>query len=318
MVDCLSRRALPDSMSRSLVLEGILPLVPLPVSSETGKIDLSGLPALIEFALGIGVSGLQAPGHLSEFLKLSDADRSKIIRAAVEIVDGHALLIAPVYHLSPDLAAAAAQQYAALGADVIAFTIPRPALVSNDDVLAYCQTICRAVSVPVLIQDRNPTGPTVGLDFCQRMLETCPNFQYLRLEEPLMYQVAGKIAGILAGVNKAVRILEGWHGLYMLDLLPYGISGGMVNLGIAGILARVWTLARLNEHDKAMDLFERALPQMLFGLQNQEMSLYLEKRLLVKRGVLSNAAVQPISFSPPAELVARGDFLNRRVARILE
>lgn len=305
-------------MPRSFSLEGIVPLVPLPVADATREIHYSELPALLEFALGMGVAGLQVPGHLNEFLKLSDADRSKIIRAAVEIVDGRSPVIAPVYHYSPDLAAAAAQQYADLGADVIAFTIPRPALVSNDDVLAYCRTVCRAVNVPVLIQDRNPTGPTVGPDFCQRMLETCPNFRYLKLEEPLMYQVAGKLVALRAATNNAIQIFEGWHGLYTLDLLPYGISGVMPNLGVADILARVWALARGDESEQAADIFERVLPQMLFGLQNAEMYVYLDKRLLVERGILSEAAMQPISFSPPAELVARGDFLNRRVARILE
>lgn len=305
-------------MPGSFSLEGIVPLVPLPVTDATREIEYSNLAALFEFALGMGVSGLQVPGHLNEYLKLSDADRSRIIRAAVETVDGRALLIAPVYHYSPGLAAAAAQQYADLGADVIAFTIPRPALVSNDDVLTYCQAICRAVSVPVLIQDRNPTGPTVGPDFCQRMLETCPNFRYLKLEEPLMYQVAGKLVALRTATNNAIQILEGWHGLYTLDLMPYGISGVMPNLGIADILGRVWMLARDNEPEQAADLFERIVPQMLFGLQNPEMYVYLDKRLLVERGILSEAAMQPISFSPTAELVARGDFLNRRVARILE
>ena len=305
-------------MPRSLTLEGIIPLVPLPVDAETREIQYSTLPALLEFALGMGVTGLQVPGHLSEYLKLSDADRTNIIRVAVETVNGRSRLIAPVYHYSPDRAAATAQEYAALGVDVIAFTIPRPALVSNDDVLAYCRTICRAVNVPVLIQDRNPTGPTVGPDFCQRMLETCPNFRYLKLEEPLMYQVAGKLVALRAATNNAIQLFEGWHGLYTLDLMPYGISGVMTNLGIADILGRVWTLARQNEPDKAADLFERVLPQMLFGLQNPEMYVYLDKRLLVERGVMREAAMQPISFSPSAELISRGDFLNRRVAHILE
>lgn len=305
-------------MPRSLILEGIIPLVPLPVGAGTREIQYAGLPALLDFALGMGVSGLQVPGHLNEFLKLPDADRTNLIRAAVEIVDGRALIVAPVYSYSPDLAAAAAQQYAALGVDVIAFTIPRPALVGNDDVLAYCRTICQAVTVPVLIQDQNPTGPTVGPDFCQRMLETCPNFQYLQLKEPLMYQVAAKLVAIRAATNNAIRLLEGWHGLYTLDLMPYGISGVMPNLGVADILARVWALAGQNEPDRAVDLFERVLPQMLFGLQNPEMYVFLDKRLLVERGVMADAVMQPISFSPSAELIARGDFLNRRVAHILE
>jgi 4-hydroxy-tetrahydrodipicolinate synthase len=92
----------------------------------------------------------------------------------------------------------------------------------------------------------------------------------------------------------------------------------MPNLGIADVLAQVWTLAVQNHPDQAADLFERVLPQMLFGLQNPEMYLLFEKRLLVERGVLSDSTMLPISFSPSAELVARGDFLNRRVAAILE
>ncbi len=131
-----------------------------------------------------------------------------------------------------------------------------------------------------------------------------------------MYQVAGKIATIRALTGDALQIFEGWHGLYTLDLLPYGISGVMPNLGIADLMARVWALGQ-DAPDQAVVLFERVLPQMVFGLQNSEMYLFLEKRLLVERGVLKHDGMLALSFSPSPELVKRGDFLNRRVAHIL-
>jgi hypothetical protein len=44
-----------------------------------------------------------------------------------------------------------------------------------------------------------------------------PNFKYLKLEEPLMID---KLVSIVDTVGDRVGVLEGWGGLYMLELIP--------------------------------------------------------------------------------------------------
>src|SRR5262249_39113682 len=86
----------------------------------------------------------------------------------------------------------------------------------------------------VLIQDFNPGGPTVNADFARALVQDCPNFRYLKLEEPLM---APKVRAIREATGDQVGVLEGWGGMYMLDLIPAGICGVMPGLGRGGPVA---------------------------------------------------------------------------------
>jgi 4-hydroxy-tetrahydrodipicolinate synthase len=186
--------------------------------------------------------------------------------------------------------------------------------VTTDDLLDYCMTVCRAVTLPILIQDFNPGGPTIDGSFCARLLDSCPNFQYVKLEEPLM---GTKVTSIRNATADQVAVLEGWGGMYLLDLVPFGIRGSMPGLGPADLLARVWRLSQQGQVAAALDVFERVLPQLVFGLQNLELFLHLEKRLLVDRGVLPNAVVRRATYTPAPEVLEYGCLLNRRVLATL-
>ena len=58
---------------------------------------------------------------------------------------------------------------------------PRNFGYTEADLLDFARTVGQAVGVPLLIQDWNPTGPTVGGEFCARLREACPNFRYIKL-----------------------------------------------------------------------------------------------------------------------------------------
>ena len=83
------------------------------------------------------------------------------------------------------------------------------------------------MKTPVLIQDFNPGGVTIGPDFCRRLVELCPNFRYAKLEEPMM---ASKVLAVREATEDRVGVLEGWGGLYMMDLIGVGICGVMPGL----------------------------------------------------------------------------------------
>ena len=92
---------------------------------------------------------------------------------------------------------------------MISVAIPRTFALSDDDLLRYLETILNGVSVPCLVQDFNPGGPTVTIDFVVRLLSKCPNLRYLKLEESLCAQ---KITSISQATQDRVNILEGWGG----------------------------------------------------------------------------------------------------------
>ena len=106
--------------------------------------------------------------------------------------------------------------------------------------------------------------------------------------------------------------------MYALELLPYGICGLMPGLAAADLLARIWQSGKEGEEEEALDLFQMLLPQLVFSLQNMELFLHIEKRLLVDRGLLTEPTVRSPTFTPGEQLLAYGETLNKRVLKALD
>ena len=291
-------------------LRGVVPIIPTPFHPDSEEVNSAAIGPLIDFAIEAGAAGICLPAYASEFYKLTEAERSGLVEAAVSHAAGRIPVLAQSNHPSAKVACAIARANAQRGADIISFAVPRIFALGSEDLLRYCAAICDAVDIPVLIQDFNPGGPTIGADFCRRLADACPNFQYVKLEEALM---EAKVTAIREATDDRVGVLEGWGGLYMLELYPYGLCGIMPGLGVADLLAHIWRRAEAGDSDGAMDIFEKICPQLMFSLQNMEMFLHVEKRLLVQRGLLADATVRQATLSPSPELLAYGDFLNGRV-----
>jgi 4-hydroxy-tetrahydrodipicolinate synthase len=103
----------------------------------------------------------------------------------------------------------------------------------------------------------------------------------------------------------------------MMELIPAGICGVMPGLAMADLLNRVFDLRRSGDSGAAFRLFEPVLPQIVFSLQNLELFLYCEKRLLQARGVLANARARNASLSPDPATVRYVDELNERILQVL-
>jgi 4-hydroxy-tetrahydrodipicolinate synthase len=282
---------------------------------ESERIDEDSLRRMVEFAVARGLGAICLPAYASEFYKLSEQERVRVVQVAASQAAGRTLVVAQSNHASSRVALSMAQAHVENGADLIGVALPRQFALADDDLLRYLTPILDGVDVPCLVQDFNPGGPTVGVDFVVRLRAECPNFRYLKLEEPLL---AAKVSAIREATKDEIGILEGWGGLYMMELIPAGICGVMPGLAIADILNRVFDLRRGNMIVEAVQLFEKVLPQIVFSLQNMELFLYCEKRLLQARGLLSNARCRNAGFTPDRYAVDYVNELNDRILREIE
>ncbi len=293
---------------------GVVPIVPIPFD-DTEEIDVAALQQLIEFAVSCGVGAVCLPAYGSEFYKLTDLEKLEVVRIAVEQAAGRLAVIAQCNHASSRVALAMARANVAAGANLISVAIPRTFALNDDDLLRYLEPILNGVDVPCLVQDFNPGGPTVTVDFVGQLLSKCPNLRYLKLEESLCAQ---KIASIFQATQDRVKVLEGWGGLYLMELIPAGICGLMPGLGMADVLNRIFFLRQNGESEKAFDLYGRILPHIVFSLQNLELYLYMEKRLLQLRGVLSNAHCRSANHTPDPATRRYIEELSERVLQTVE
>lgn len=297
-------------------IDGVVPVIPTPFR-EDESIDYDALASCVRFAAQCGVSAVCLPAYGSEFYKLSEAERVEVVETAVRAAEGRVRVIAQSNHPASLHAARIARANQERGASLISFALPRLFELPEDDLLAYARVICSAVDAPVLIQDFNPGGGSIGADFCRRLVDACPNFRYTKLEEPLL---ARKVLAIRQATDDRVGVLEGWGALYVMELIGLGICGTMPGLGMADLLQDVWRLVTAGAEAEAWSLYEKLVPQIVFSLQNFELFAWLDKDLLARRGVIPAASAQVRSgtYRPDEHTWRHGQKLNARLVEVAE
>lgn len=293
-------------------IDGVVPIIPTPFTPQ-GKLDIPAMGSLLEFAVRGNACAVCLPAYASEFYKLSDGERRELPLTALEYLRGRLPVIAQVNHVSVAQVREVASELERAGVSAISVAVPRLFGMPEADLLRYFSTILGALSIPVVIQDFNPGGATVSVEFTKSLHRQHPNFAYLKLEEPLM---AGRVCAILDATSGGVGVLDGWGGTYLMELIDAGISGVMPALGVSDILQVVWKLARAGQKEAAFRVFQGVLPQILYSLQNLEFFHHAEKSLLVQRGVLAHAFVRDATLTVHPVDRAHLDFLNRKIVEL--
>ena len=290
-------------------INGVLPVVPTPFAHD-GDLEWAALDGLLEFAIKARVCGVCLPAYASEFYKLRDSERRELVSRAIGILHGRLPLVAQVNHVSTAYVAETARDLECAGAAAIAVAVPRVFSLPERDLLRYFDRILQAITVPLIIQDFNPGGTTLSLEFVKSLSREHQHFRYLKLEEPMM---AGRVRSITEKTNGAVGVIDGWGGTYMLELIDAGICGAMPGLAVSDLLQIVWCRARSGNKDAAYELFQGILPQITYSLQSLEFFHHAEKALLVARGVLSGPKVRDATPTVHAIDRAHINFLNQKI-----
>lgn len=300
---------------KNVHLEGVVPIVPTPFK-ENEEIDEDALRSLIDFAVNAGIKAVCLPAYASEFYKLTDEEKLRVVKIAVEHAAGRLHIVAQSNHAALKVAVRLAQANVKAGADVISLAVPRIFSLPEDALKKYLGEFLKSVpDTPVLIQDFNPGGSSISPAFIKNLMNENPNFKYLKLEEPLC---APKFEDIIKTTDGRIGLFEGWGGLYMLELIPVGIVGVMPGLAVSDILQKVFLLRKTGEHQKAFDLFEKVMPQIFFSLQNMELFHYAEKELLMARGVLKNSVARQAAYIPDASSKNYIRELNQRIVALTQ
>ena len=293
------------------MLQGVVPVVPTPFFPDE-SIDVSSLHRVVDWIAGRGLGGMCLPAYGSEFYKLSEAERDQVITVAVEANNGRLPVVAQANHGSARVVVELAKRYQELGADVIPFALPRQFGISTKELLDYCGTIASATPLPILIQDFNPGGPTIDSEFVAALNRQHSNFRYVKLEDPMMVDT---VTAIRDQLGDQVLVLEGWGGLYMLEGIAAGIDGIMPGAAIADLLDMVFADAHSGDPTRAHDLFGSLLPYINFSLQNFELFLRMEKRVLLRRGLIESPTVRSPSHTLSSTESEYVDFLIAQLER---
>ncbi len=302
------------SKANEIRINGIVPIIPTPFSVDE-QVDWTSFGRLIEFACAAGACAMCLPAYASEFYKLSEHERLRVVAEAVRHTAGRIPVFAQVNYISSTQAVETAREAQKIGASAIATAVPRMLALGEPDLYRYFDRLLCSIDIPLLIQDVNPSGPTVSARFVSELHRAHPHFRWIKLEEPMM---SSKVTAILEAANGEVGVLEGWGGMYMLDLIPAGICGVIPGLAVSDLLAKVFQLATQGDRLGAYKIHEAILPQIVLSLQHMELFHHAEKRLLVARGILQEAVVRELTLRLDRHTDDRISFLNGQILALLD
>ena len=294
-------------------IDGVVPIIPTPFHADD-EVAYEEFGGLIDFAVAAGACAVCLPAYASEFYKLSEEERADVVEAAVTRSAGRIPVIAQVNSPSLKLAIAGAHRARKLGASAMCSAVPRIFGTSEDALFAYFDALLSEADLPFVLQDFNPSGPSVSVAFVERLHKAHPHFRYIKLEEPSM---AAKIAAIRDATGGGVQVLEGWGGMYTLELAEAGVAGVVPGLALTDLLVRIFRLAKTGQREEALPLFQGILPQIVYSLQNMELFHHAEKRLLRARGLLSSTRVRPLAWQLSTHDEAQIQLLNRDILSLL-
>ena len=265
-------------------LRGAIPVLAAPYN-EDESIDEDGLRKQTDFAIGKGAAAVCVPGFGTEFYKLSDPERYRV----AEVVLEHTAKRKPVIISTGSGSVYTTIQFSryaeSKGADCLMVLPPRITPLTLKELIRFYERVADSVSIPIMIQDADFTGTGIPPRTYAELSKRLPNLKFAKLENPLP---GAKCAEVIRESEGRLQVVFGLWGIYMADGLPKGSGGIMAGPGIVEVYARIISLFDEGKTGESRNLLYRTMPYLSFCMQHLEAGLFLDKRMLNRRGVLKN------------------------------
>ena len=282
-----------DPATTMLRLNGITPVMAT-CFREDETIDDDSMRKQIDFAIEAGAAAICGPGFGAEFYKLSDEERFHFVDVLVEHTRKRVPAIAATSSGSTYSTIEFSKYAEKIGADCVMVTAPRTTPLPAPEIISYYSRLCDSLKIPVMLQDADFTGAGLPAKVFVDLAHKHPNFRFAKLEVTLPGR---KSAEIVEQTKGQVQIIYGLGGIAMIDGLAHGASAVMPGAACLEVYVRVYELYTQGKKDQAEALFQRLIPYLAFALQHLELAIYIEKRVMQKRGILPNSRMRQPSLS---------------------
>ena len=263
---------------------GINPIIAAPFDS-TGEVDKQGFINIINHLNSININGATLFGVASEFPKFTDYERDLLVDVYLGESDVNFYRALSVTDHSTGNAIKKAKRYEELGADALMLLPPFFLNPSQSAVEKHIKKILEAVSIPVMIQYApNETGFIITPE---KMAQWAKMYQHavfkIECNPPTNYTQK-----FLNYAPDAI-VLNGYAGLYMLDMLNIGGKGVMPGCSFSEIYIEIYNFWLNSEKEKAINLHKKLLKYINQWMTHCEYIIQIEKTILQKRGILKSS-----------------------------
>lgn len=297
-------------------LQGVLPIVQTPFT-ESFDIDRAVFRREVEWALSLGVEGI-GTGMVSELLRMSPQERNELAELLVEMVEGRAVVFMAVTSESTQQAVSLARAAAKAGCDAIMAAPPVGCRSSEPELFNYFHALAESVDLPVIVQDASGyLGQPIPLRLCVALIDHYGEDKILF--KPEATPNGPHLSALREASEGRAKIYEGSGGILLVDSYRRGILGTMPGMEMLDGILSVWNALQRGDEDRAYRVYFPIAAivalQMQAGLDG---FLAIEKHLLVRRGLFSNARRRgPYAWEMDPETTSEVDRLFDRLQRTL-
>lgn len=270
-------------------LRGVIPILVTPFAPD-GSILASELAAELDFLVSVGVTWVGI-GYGSEVNKLDALEVAELVATTARLSAGRLKVLGNADVPSTRAGVAAVRRAMEAGADAV---MVRPAGLMGspaiDIVTAFVET-ANETGAALVIQDApQNTGVELSASTLVAIARRAPTVVALKIEPPAPAPKMTEIAA-LAGTDP-VTVLGGLGGSGFIQELSRGSVGTMPGPAFPDVFAHVHRMFLSGDRAAATRLLWRVAPLTVLGSRDMESFLFIQKYLLVRRGVISSTVLR--------------------------
>ncbi|MCS3423368.1 MULTISPECIES: dihydrodipicolinate synthase family protein [Rahnella] len=262
---------------------GVNPIAALPFTAQ-GEPDYTSFSRLLEHLAATGIQGLTLFGIASEFPKLDDSERLLLADCFLSDLKGSGIFRAmSVTDHSTEVAVKRARDYQKRGADALMLLPPFFLQPDADAISHHIFSVLEAVDIPVMVQYApGETGLAITPEQLSEVAARYPHAVFkIECNPPVDYT-----REFLKRAPQA-SVLNGYAGLYMLEMLAAGGKGVMPGCSFSEIYVQIYRLWQAEKQHEAQELHGKLLPWIRRWMTHCEYIIQVEKTILHKRGIIA-------------------------------
>lgn len=271
-------------MSSVAAIKGVNPIAAVPFRAD-GELDETSFSNMLGHLAGTGIDGLTLFGIASEFPKLSDDERDRLAARFISDLAGSGVFRAmSVTGHSTELAVKRARRYQQMGADALMLLPPFFLKPSPQAVASHINQVLEAVTIPVMVQYApGETGLPIPPEELAQVAQRYPHAVFkIECNPPVDYTHA------FLQQAPGAHVLNGYAGLYMLQMLAVGGKGVMPGCSFSEVYVQIYRAWREGRIGQAEALHQRLLPWITRWMSHCEYIIQVEKTILRQRGIIAS------------------------------
>jgi len=260
-------------------LDGIIPAIVTPFD-KAGDVNYAELKRLVELLLEEGADGFYVTGSTGECFLLTDDERTRVVAAVAEAVNGKVPVIAHVGKIGAAQAAHLAKEAQKAGASAVSSVPPFYYNFQTEEIAGYYGVISDATDLPVVIYNiPQYSGVSINADNMEEIMgqSRIEGLKYTDLNLYELGRIRRKFPDIKIMFGKDESLL------YALSVGVDGAIGSTYNFMLK-MFKRIWNAYRGGRIQDAEKLQHKA-SSLISEMLKVKNIIAAEKYLLGKKGI---------------------------------